>query len=174
MGRSRHCNGTALQAYAESPGGRRLEVKGRRTQRTNNISSFVVMGGDRKSRQNCQYKTGHARKRSVRQGLGPVQVRTGFTIFGPPPNLEPDFWSGSAPTPNLELDRGPVRRGSGPNLGSELDCSNTILAKQPRYALQSKYHSSQTKYPTEFGKQSQWISSWAFQYYKDMTVSLLS
>jgi len=34
-------------------------VKGRRTQRANNIGNFVAMGGDRKSSQNRQYKTGH-------------------------------------------------------------------------------------------------------------------
>jgi len=75
MGRSRRRNGTALQAYAESPGG--VGVKGRRTQRINNIGNFVVMGGDRKSRQNRQYKTGHVQERDryvkvqVRFGSGP-------------------------------------------------------------------------------------------------------
>ena len=64
MGRSRHHNGTVLQAYAKSPGGGRLGVKGRRTQCTNNIGSFVVMGGDRKSRQNRQsVKMGHVQER---------------------------------------------------------------------------------------------------------------
>ena len=33
-------------------------MKGRRTQRANNIGNFVVMGGDRTSSQNGQYKAG--------------------------------------------------------------------------------------------------------------------
>ena len=55
-------------------------------------------------------------------------VRTGpdgFAIFGALPNREPDFWSGSAHILNLGPDLGPVRPGSGPNLGSEPDCGIT-------------------------------------------------
>jgi len=64
---------------------------------------------------------------STAPSSGPVWVRTGFTIFGPPPNPEPDFGFGSAPTPNFELDLSLVRKSSGSNLGSELDCSNTRM-----------------------------------------------
>src|SRR5712691_12976841 len=53
-------------------------------------------------------------------------VRTRFTTSGGPPNREPDFRSGSAPMLNFEPDFGPVRKGSGPNRGSELDCGITI------------------------------------------------
>ena len=49
-------------------------------------------------------------------------------MFAPPPNPEPDFESGSAPTPNLGLDLGQVLFGSGPNPGSEPDCSITMRA----------------------------------------------
>ena len=106
MGRSRRRNGTALQAYAESPGGGRLGVKGRRTQRINNIGNFVVMGGDRKSRQNRQYKTGHVQERDRYVKAGKVQVRFGSGPGSP--------FLGHLRTENR--NSGLVRRGSGPNL----------------------------------------------------------
>jgi len=114
MGRSRRHDGTALQAYAESPGGGRLGVKGRRTQRTNNIGNFVIMGGDRKSRQNRQHKTGHVQERDR---YVKVQVRFGSGPGSP--------FLGHLRTENRTS--GPVRRGLGPNLGSESDCGNTII-----------------------------------------------
>ena len=48
--------------------------------------------------------------------------------FGPSPNPEPDFGSGSAPMLNFGLDLGPVHQGSGPDQSSEPNCGNTIHA----------------------------------------------
>jgi hypothetical protein len=61
-------------------------------------------------------------------------VRTRFTTSGPLPNPGPDFGSGSGPVPNFEPDFGPVRKGSGPNRGSEPDPGNTIWEDQVREA----------------------------------------
>jgi hypothetical protein len=47
----------------------------------------------------------------------PVQNRFGHNLLAP--DRKPDHWSGSPPGPNLELDHGQVRLGSGSNHGSE-------------------------------------------------------
>ena len=68
------------------------------------------------------------------QSLGPkldvsgagVQMRSdAFTISGIFPNSKLDHQSGSGKWLNPGPDLGPVQPGSGPNLGSEPDCSNT-------------------------------------------------
>ena len=54
------------------------------------------------------------------------KVRQVQARFGPSPNPEPDFGSGSAPMLNFGPDQGPVHQGSGPDQSSELNCGNTI------------------------------------------------
>ncbi|KAH9017235.1 hypothetical protein EDB84DRAFT_1442858 [Lactarius hengduanensis] len=54
---------------------------------------------------------------------GSVRVRTRFNVVLPSLNPELDLWSGSAQMLNLELNFGLVQKSSGPNFGSELDCS---------------------------------------------------
>jgi hypothetical protein len=53
-----------------------------------------------------------------------VQVQTGFKVVLPSLNVEPGLWSGSAQPLNLELNFGQVRKSSGSNFGSELNCGN--------------------------------------------------
>jgi len=68
------------------------------------------------------------------QRLFPVRgsdaVLNGSARFGPTPNPDLDFWSGSAPTPNPGPNFGPVRSGSGPDRSSEPNRGNpTPLAR---------------------------------------------
>ena len=64
----------------------------------------------------------------VCQVQGSVWSKHGLSLLGPPSNLELDSRFSSGLMPNFGLDLSPVHKSSGPNLGSELDCSITMCA----------------------------------------------
>ena len=75
------------------------------------------------------------RVRQVCHFWGPPEPRTGLPVrFSPHPEPWTGPGSGSAHILNLGPDLGPVRPGSGPNLGSEPDCGITSFQERTCFA----------------------------------------